>query len=228
VFRSRHRRTSRALPHVPIVQRPRTWPFQGQNTGSNPVGDATARIKLTARRSVSGISNQTAWRGSGPRWSFQFPRIHAGCYLRVDPLAVDLYHQCAANVLGAVAGPLLKRERCLEADILAGKDYSLGRLQSGPFHGRFTSLSPSANGDQRHRPSDYKTPRPNSHIQPLEEKTPTGLGDLAHYRSLLTAESAVDREISASNMRGRRSRRHRAGQIRSAESRWGRHIMYTV
>ena len=24
---------------VPIVQRPRTWPFQGQNTGSNPVGD---------------------------------------------------------------------------------------------------------------------------------------------------------------------------------------------
>ena len=27
--------------HVPIVQRPRTWPFQGQNTGSNPVGDAT-------------------------------------------------------------------------------------------------------------------------------------------------------------------------------------------
>ena len=28
-------------PHrVPIVQRPRTWPFQGQNTGSNPVGDA--------------------------------------------------------------------------------------------------------------------------------------------------------------------------------------------
>ena len=31
-----------ALPHVPIVQRPRTWPFQGQNTGSNPVGDAIA------------------------------------------------------------------------------------------------------------------------------------------------------------------------------------------
>src|SRR2546427_631248 len=30
-----------ALPFVPIVQRPRTWPFQGQNTGSNPVGDAT-------------------------------------------------------------------------------------------------------------------------------------------------------------------------------------------
>jgi hypothetical protein len=26
--------------YVPIVQRPRTWPFQGQNTGSNPVGDA--------------------------------------------------------------------------------------------------------------------------------------------------------------------------------------------
>ena len=26
---------------VPIVQRPRTWPFQGQNAGSNPAGDAT-------------------------------------------------------------------------------------------------------------------------------------------------------------------------------------------
>ena len=26
--------------NVPIVQRPRTWPFQGQDTGSNPVGDA--------------------------------------------------------------------------------------------------------------------------------------------------------------------------------------------
>src|SRR3954469_17438026 len=31
---------SAARPSVPIVQRPRTWPFQGQNTGSNPVGDA--------------------------------------------------------------------------------------------------------------------------------------------------------------------------------------------
>ena len=29
------------LPCVPIVQRPRTWPFQGQDMGSNPVGDAT-------------------------------------------------------------------------------------------------------------------------------------------------------------------------------------------
>ena len=29
------------LPNVPIVQRPRTWPFQGQNAGSNPAGDAT-------------------------------------------------------------------------------------------------------------------------------------------------------------------------------------------
>src|SRR2546426_6408548 len=28
-----------AFRRVPIVQRPRTWPFQGQNTGSNPVGD---------------------------------------------------------------------------------------------------------------------------------------------------------------------------------------------
>src|SRR4051812_45471418 len=25
---------------VPIVQRPRTWPFQGQDSGSNPDGDA--------------------------------------------------------------------------------------------------------------------------------------------------------------------------------------------
>jgi hypothetical protein len=32
--------------HVPIVQRPRTWPFQGQNTGSNPVGDATHAERL--------------------------------------------------------------------------------------------------------------------------------------------------------------------------------------
>jgi hypothetical protein len=31
----------RHFPHVPIVQRPRTWPFQGQNAGSNPAGDAT-------------------------------------------------------------------------------------------------------------------------------------------------------------------------------------------
>ena len=30
--------------NVPIVQRPRTWPFQGQNTGSNPVGDATLTV----------------------------------------------------------------------------------------------------------------------------------------------------------------------------------------
>jgi hypothetical protein len=30
----------RSALYVPIVQRPRTWPFQGQNTGSNPVGDA--------------------------------------------------------------------------------------------------------------------------------------------------------------------------------------------
>lgn len=32
-----------SLRYVPIVQRPRTWPFQGQNTGSNPVGDARLR-----------------------------------------------------------------------------------------------------------------------------------------------------------------------------------------
>ena len=31
------------LPPVPIVQRPRTWPFQGQNAGSNPAGDAKLR-----------------------------------------------------------------------------------------------------------------------------------------------------------------------------------------
>jgi hypothetical protein len=33
----------RSALYVPIVQRPRTWPFQGQNTGSNPVGDASLR-----------------------------------------------------------------------------------------------------------------------------------------------------------------------------------------
>jgi hypothetical protein len=31
-------------PSVPIVQRPRTWPFQGQNPGSNPGGDAKFRF----------------------------------------------------------------------------------------------------------------------------------------------------------------------------------------
>src|SRR5438094_207196 len=36
-----------SLPCVPIVQRPRTWPFQGQNMGSNPVGDATFCISPT-------------------------------------------------------------------------------------------------------------------------------------------------------------------------------------
>src|SRR6185436_13521787 len=30
--------------NVPIVQRPRTWPFQGQNTGSNPVGDESLAL----------------------------------------------------------------------------------------------------------------------------------------------------------------------------------------
>src|SRR3954454_12727672 len=42
VFRYSHRGES-TTPSVPIVQRPRTWPFQGQNTGSNPVGDANLR-----------------------------------------------------------------------------------------------------------------------------------------------------------------------------------------
>ena len=36
---------------VPIVQRPRTWPFQGQNTGSNPVGDANTFTRCSARAS---------------------------------------------------------------------------------------------------------------------------------------------------------------------------------
>jgi hypothetical protein len=34
----------RSALYVPIVQRPRTWPFQGQNTGSNPVGDAIPEL----------------------------------------------------------------------------------------------------------------------------------------------------------------------------------------
>src|SRR5262245_50345955 len=36
--------TASPFPGVPIVQRPRTWPFQGQNTGSNPVGDESLKI----------------------------------------------------------------------------------------------------------------------------------------------------------------------------------------
>ena len=32
------------LHSVPVVQRPRTPPFQGENTGSNPVGDANKLV----------------------------------------------------------------------------------------------------------------------------------------------------------------------------------------
>ena len=39
----------RFLPPVPIVQRPRTWPFQGQNPGSNPGGDAIPRRTSTTK-----------------------------------------------------------------------------------------------------------------------------------------------------------------------------------
>src|SRR5581483_11212863 len=42
-------------PRVPIVQRPRTWPFQGQNTGSNPVGDVT--ISCSPRSSGSAATS---------------------------------------------------------------------------------------------------------------------------------------------------------------------------
>ena len=50
------RAPSYALP-VPIVQRPRTWPFQGQNTGSNPVGDATTCIGASPS-SNAGVSRR--------------------------------------------------------------------------------------------------------------------------------------------------------------------------
>ena len=39
-------------PRVPVVQRPRTPPFQGENTGSNPVGDAKFHVFLQSRDST--------------------------------------------------------------------------------------------------------------------------------------------------------------------------------
>src|SRR5439155_20152631 len=51
---------------VPIVQRPRTWPFQGQNTGSNPVGDAIdvllSLTELRAETSLIAPSNRRLFR----------------------------------------------------------------------------------------------------------------------------------------------------------------------
>ena len=41
----------RCPSRVPIVQRPRTWPFQGQNAGSNPAGDAIPVGTTRAERS---------------------------------------------------------------------------------------------------------------------------------------------------------------------------------
>ena len=49
VFRAHVRSCCTRFPRVPIVQRPRTWPFQGQNTGSNPVGDASLRSRSQAK-----------------------------------------------------------------------------------------------------------------------------------------------------------------------------------
>ena len=45
--------TAIAYAKVPIVQRPRTQPFQGCNTGSNPVGDANFSGKIPARSPVN-------------------------------------------------------------------------------------------------------------------------------------------------------------------------------
>ncbi len=45
VFHARGVSGACTLTQVPIVQRPRTWPFQGQNTGSNPVGDEPHRLR---------------------------------------------------------------------------------------------------------------------------------------------------------------------------------------
>jgi hypothetical protein len=41
--------------YVPIVQRPRTWPFQGQNTGSNPVGDVPNHQSNRHNRRPNGV-----------------------------------------------------------------------------------------------------------------------------------------------------------------------------
>jgi hypothetical protein len=49
-----------SLAHrVPVVQRPRTPPFHGDDTGSNPVGDANLSIigqslKFQSKRQASG------------------------------------------------------------------------------------------------------------------------------------------------------------------------------
>ena len=55
--RRRHAIVLCCTPRVPIVQRPRTWPFQGQNPGSNPGGDASLRSRVRRRlprRSATG------------------------------------------------------------------------------------------------------------------------------------------------------------------------------
>jgi hypothetical protein len=60
---------------VPIVQRPRTWPFQGQNTGSNPVGDAiqlTTIFLITCRKPPRSIRGPVF----GPMWPFLWPRLN--------------------------------------------------------------------------------------------------------------------------------------------------------
>src|SRR5262245_40397644 len=48
---------SRFLRPVPIVQRPRTWPFQGQNSGSNPDGDANFLWEVGPAATELPISN---------------------------------------------------------------------------------------------------------------------------------------------------------------------------
>jgi hypothetical protein len=45
----------RFRPARPIVQRPRTWPFQGQNTGSNPVG-RHCQIPKTFNRTLTKVT----------------------------------------------------------------------------------------------------------------------------------------------------------------------------
>src|SRR5438445_9577539 len=46
-----------SIRRVPIVQRPRTWPFQGQNTGSNPVGD----VKDVLVKSFNNSAGVVVW-----------------------------------------------------------------------------------------------------------------------------------------------------------------------
>src|SRR5579862_3149263 len=78
-----------APPRVPIVQRPRTWPFQGQDPGSNPGGDATSipygfvrriqgSFQKTAVISIVRVVRSDAPGAVGARWSARMRRGDSG------------------------------------------------------------------------------------------------------------------------------------------------------